>query len=90
MKQKMQEKSGKKKLQIAIIKQMVTLSTAGFGLIAALAWNNVVQEIVNTYIKPYLARDSGIISLIVYAVIITILAVIVTTNLTSLIEKLEK
>ena len=90
MEGKLQEKSGKKKLQIAIVKQMVILSTAGFGLIAALSWNNLVQEIVESYIKPFLPQGSGILSLFIYAVIITILAVIITTNLTTLAEKLEK
>ena len=87
---KMQEKSGKKNLRLAVAKEMVTLSTAGFGLVAALAWNNVIQECVNSYIKPYLPQGYGIISLLLYAIIVTLLAVIITTNLTSLVEKLEK
>lgn len=78
-----------KDLKLAILKQMVTLATSGFGLVAALAWNNVIQELVNDYIKPYLARGSGLMSLFLYAVLITTLAVLITYNLTKLIERLE-
>jgi len=80
----------KKQLHLTIIKQMIALSTAGFGLVAALAWNNVIQDLVNNYIKPYLPQGSSLLSLFLYAVIITIIAVTVTYQLTKLVEKLEK
>lgn len=69
---------------------MLSLATSGFGLVAALAWNNVIQELVNSYIKPYISKGSGIISLIIYAVIITALAVLVTLQLTRLEQTLTK
>ena len=68
---------------------MLTLATSGFGLVAALAWNSLIQEVVNNYIKVYLPGDAGLISLIIYAVIITIVAVFVTVQLSSLVEKLD-
>lgn len=86
---KMQEKRGNKNIKKEVVKQMITLSTSGFGLVAALAWNNVIQELVENVIKPYLPNGSGVISLLIYAVIITALAVIVTTNLTKLEEKIK-
>lgn len=69
---------------------MVTLATSGFGLVAALAWNNVIQEFVNTEIKPYLPSGSGLLSLFIYAILITVLAVTITYQLTKLVEKLDK
>ncbi len=69
---------------------MIALSTSGFGLVAALAWNNVIQEFVNNYVKKYLDVGSGIISLLIYAILITILAVTVTYQLGKLSDKLEK
>lgn len=69
---------------------MVTLATSGFGLVAALAWNNVIQEFVNTEVKPYLPSGSGLLSLFLYALVVTILAVTVTYQLTKLVEKLDK
>ena len=84
------KKEKDKKLHVAILKQMVTLSTSGFGLVAALAWNNVIQDLVNSYIKPYMPKGSTIISLLIYAILVTVLAVTVTLNLTRLSEKVEK
>lgn len=80
----------KQKLQLAILKQMATLATGGFGLVAALAWNSLIQELVNNYIKKYLDVGSGLISLLIYAVLITVLAVFVTIQLSTLIDKLEE
>lgn len=78
-----------KQLHIVVLKQMLTLATSGFGLVAALAWNNVIQEFVATQIKPFLPQGSGLISLVIYAVVVTVLAVTVTYQLSKLIEKLE-
>ena len=68
---------------------MVTLTTSGFGLVVALAWNQVVQKFVESYVDPYLGKNGGLISLFIYAVIITLLAVIVTMQLTNLQKKIE-
>ena len=48
------------------------------------------KETINTYIKPFLAQGSAVISLLIYAIIVTILAVLVTFNLTRLQQRLEK
>jgi len=77
-----------KKIQIELVKQMIALSTSGFGLVAALAWNSLIQEIVNNYIKKYLPGNSGIISLAVYAFVITIIAVFITFQLSKILERL--
>lgn len=79
-----------KKTQLAVLKQMVKLATSGFGLVAALAWNNVIKELVETYVKKYLPNGSGLLSLFIYAIIITALAVTVTLQLTKLTETLEE
>ena len=75
-----------KKLRKELLKQMVTLATAGFGLVAALAWNEAVQAFVNEYINKYLSVGSGIISKFVYAIAITAFAVFVTYQLTRFVE----
>lgn len=79
-----------KALPLVIVKQMLALATSGFGLVAALAWNNVIQELVSGYIKPYLPQGSGFLSLFIYAALVTILAVTVTYQLSKLSEKLGK
>jgi hypothetical protein len=79
-----------KELPLAVVKQMLSLATSGFGLVAALAWNELVKETLNTYVKPYLPEGSKVISLLIYAAIVTILAVVVTLQLTKLQTTLEK
>lgn len=70
-----------------VMTQMLTLATSAFGLVAALAWNALIQELVADYIKPLIGGASGIVSLLVYAVLVTVLAVIVTYNLSKLVKK---
>ncbi len=82
--------SKKERLHVEVVKQMVTLSTSGFGLVAALAWNNFIQEFVNNYIKKWLPGQSGLISLLVYAIVVTLLAVLVTLQLTRLSQRLQE
>lgn len=77
-------------MHLQVAKQMVLLATNGFGLVAALAWNSVIQELVNTYVKRWFPEGNGFITLIIYAIIVTFLAVVVTTNLSKTVERLEK
>jgi len=76
-----------KKLHKELIKQMVALSTAGFGLVAALAWNEAIQAFVKEYIDQYISVGSGIISRFIYAIIITAFAVFVTYQLTKIVKE---
>ncbi len=89
MAKKKETNTEKKQLHVEAVRQMVALATSGFGLVAALAWNNVIQEFVNTYIKKWLPQDGRLISLAVYALVITLLAVTVTIQLSRLLERLE-
>ena len=86
---KLTKKEEEKAFHVELINRMVTLSTSGFGLVAALAWNNVVQEFVNSYLKKFLPTGSGVISLFIYAVIITVFAVFVTYQLAKLQKRVE-
>lgn len=79
----------KRKLHVEVLRQMITLATSGFGLVTALAWNNVIQDLVNNYINKWIPKGGSIISLLIYAVVITILAVFVTLQLSKLLEKLD-
>lgn len=67
--------------------EMLKLSTTGFGLVAALAWNEAVKTFIEDYIKPYTPSGSGLLSQVIYAVIITVLAVTITYQLTVLKRK---
>lgn len=73
-----------------IIKQMVTLAASGFSLVAALAWNDLIKSVIETYVKPYAARGSGVLAQLIYAIAVTILVVLMTYQLAWIQEKFEK
>lgn len=78
-----------RELPVAIVTQMIALATSGFGVVVALAWNEVIKNTVDQYIRPYFGQGSGVISLLIYAVVVTVLAVLVTMQLTRLQATLE-
>jgi uncharacterized BrkB/YihY/UPF0761 family membrane protein len=57
-----------------IVKALAGLITAAFGLVAALAWNTAIQEIF----RVAFGEQSGVLPMIIYAVVVTIVAVIAT------------
>jgi len=52
---------------------MVTLASASLGLVAALAWN----EAIKTTIKTYFGTDENLAGLYTYAILATIIAIVV-------------
>jgi len=69
------------KLSQEIAIQTLTLASSALGLVAALAWNQAITEYVDVYIKPYFAKGSGVISLFIYALVITTLTVVVALQM---------
>ena len=84
------KKAKDKSLHVQLVKQMITLSSSGFGLVAALAWNNVIKEFVDKYVAKWLPQNGSLVSLFIYAVIITSLAVLVTYQLSKLLSRVDK
>ena|SRR3989338_11290912 len=78
-----------RQLQLNVLKQMLTLATSAFGVVAALAWNELIKETIDSYVKPYLPSGSSTLSLLIYAVIVTSLAVFITLNLSRIISKFD-
>ncbi len=70
----------------ALADQLVTLSTSAFGLVAALAWNETIQEFVKEFVEPSIP-GSGLLSKLIYALFVTILAVFITYQLSRLAAK---
>lgn len=64
-------------------KTMTQLATAGFGLVAALAWNDVIQ----TFISRIVPVGDGFWSKLIYALVVTFLAVMITYYLGRLTQK---
>ena len=75
---------------LAIVNQMLKLVTSAFGLVAALAWNELIRTFINDYLKSRLGFGSGLISLAIYAIIVTTLAVVITLQLSRMAEGLSE
>jgi Family of unknown function (DUF5654) len=70
-------------MQKEVIEKIAALITAAFGLVAALAWNEAIQEIF----RLVFGEQSGIWAMIFYAVVVTIIAVVVTIWIGRVAEK---
>lgn len=77
----MKEQAKEMKSQVG--ETIATLVTTAFGLIAALAWNEAIKAII----VEFVGKGNGITGLLIYAIIITILAVIATILIARLISK---
>ncbi len=67
----------------AYLQTMIALASAAFGVVAALAWNSAITALV----KQIFGTGGQIVSLFIYAIIITIVAVIVMVNLGKMAER---
>jgi hypothetical protein len=62
---------------------MISLASAAFGVVAALAWNSAITALV----RQIFGSGAQIVSLFIYAIVITIIAVIVMVNLGKVAER---
>ena len=56
-----------------LVQTMITLASASLGLVAALAWNEAIKALI----KRVLGEDDNLVGLFVYAIIATLIAVVV-------------
>ncbi|MFC1656748.1 DUF5654 family protein [Patescibacteria group bacterium] len=74
------------KVQRKAILQALTYIMAAFGLVAALAWNEAIKELINQYFE----EGSNIISKFIYAIVVTFIAVLVTLSISKFQDKEKK
>lgn len=75
-----------KKIGKEYFKTVTTMMASAFGLVAALAWNDLVKSVIDKYISP----GSGVVSQFIYTVIVTTFLVIITYQMGKLSEKIDK
>jgi hypothetical protein len=56
-----------------IIQTMITLAAASLGLVAALAWNEAIKALI----KSVLGEDDSLVGLFTYAIMATVIAIVV-------------
>jgi L-asparagine transporter-like permease len=69
-----------------VVEKIAALLTAAFGLVAALAWNGAIQAIF----KEIFGEAENIPAMLSYAVIVTIIAVVVTIWIGRVAERAKK
>ena len=62
---------------------MIGLATVAFGLIAAGAWNKFISDLIALFLKP----GNGVLAELIYAIVVTILAIVVVQTLAKLGER---
>ena len=73
----------KKYVQL-ILQSMITLASASLGLVAALAWNDAIKATI----KKIFETDDNLAGLYAYALIATVIAVLVVLILTRIASRI--
>ena len=80
-----QKTAEQKRLSEELIEKFTQLITSGFGLVAALAWNEAIQAIFDRYFQG----GEGIKAKVTYAVLVTILIVLIVYYLSYAANKIK-
>lgn len=67
-----------------IIQSCIALASAALGLVAALAWNDAIKALM----KEILGENEGLAALFTYAILATLIAVVVVLVLSSVAAKI--
>ncbi len=67
----------------AYLQTMISLASAAFGVVAALAWNSAIT----TLFKTVLGSGAELASLFIYAIVVTAIAVLVMASLGRLADR---
>lgn len=73
----------KKSLKLEILEKMAQLVTTGFGIVAALAWNDLIKKFFE---RLFPRPEDNLLAMFGYAVVITALIVVVTYLLGKWVE----
>lgn len=66
-----------------VLQSMIALASAALGLVAALAWNDAIKETI----KQVMDTDDSLASKYTYALVATLIAVVVVLTLAKLAAK---
>ena len=78
-------KNGIKETKQELKEKTITLILGGFGLVAALAWNEAIKSLFETFFE----KSNALIGKFIYAIIITFIIVILSMQLKKVSEKKE-
>lgn len=70
-------------MKLQILKTLGVLITTAFALVAALAWNEAIKAVIDAFFK----QGSALTGLLVYALLVTVLAVVASVAIGRLLAK---
>ena len=73
-------------MKAEVIEKMAVLITTSFALVAALAWNGAIQAV---FIEVF-GTAEGVGPMLVYAIVVTVIAIFATLWIGKLSEKAKK
>ena len=76
----------KNNLRSEFLKTFTGLITAAFGLVAALAWNDTIKKAID----HFFSTGNGLKSMLIYAILVTALAVMVTFYLGKITQEAKE
>ncbi|HUT21842.1 MAG TPA: DUF5654 family protein [Candidatus Bipolaricaulota bacterium] len=79
-----EKENEKKSIKLEVLEKLSALIIAGFGLVAALAWNDAIKALFN---KFFPAPSGNLVAGLIYAVAITAIVVIVTIQFGRMIRR---
>jgi len=68
-----------------IVSESLTMMGTAFGLVAALAWN----EAIKTMIDEFIPKGKGVLSLFLYAILVTFVVIIITSRINRIRERFD-
>ena len=72
--------------KVQLLETFASLITAAFGLVAALAWNDTIKAAI----KAVFGTEDDLLGMFVYAVLVTIIAVVMTLLISRSLSKAKK
>lgn len=74
-----------KALSEELIEKFTQLITSGFGLVAALAWNDAIQAVFTRFFK----EGEGVLAKTSYAAIVTLITIVIVYQLSQISNKIK-
>lgn len=72
--------------KVQLLETFASLITAAFGLVAALAWNDTIKAAI----KAVFGTEDDLVGMAVYAIIVTVIAVLMTLMISRSLSKAKK
>ena len=69
-----------------IVSESLSMMSTAFGLVAALAWNEAIKSLIDEFVP----KGKGVLSLFLYAVLVTLVVLIATSRLSKVKERLDR